>query len=338
MHYSRSFGGGDIVAKNHPEGALAGVEPRKELLVAHAFKFRSLDFAGKDFIFGFAVEPCSDQVFRDNVSRGDSGIRIRAAHLHIVDLGADAESAVAGKSPRGGRPGKEIQIILAHDLKLHAAGSVFHVAITAGLVEFVRTQARSGSGAEGLDALAFVQITLFVDILQEIPEGLDVTVIVRDVRVVHIHPVTDALSERTPLGGVFHNLLAAGFVVFFYTDFSADVFLRDAEFLLHSKFHGKAMGVPAGAATDLETALRLVPADGVLDAARHNVVYAGHTVRAGRTFEEDELGSALSHLERALEGFVLLPPFQHLCRCRHEVQTLILFKSHFFYLILSLQI
>ena len=64
--------------------------------------------------------------------------------------------------------------------------------------------------------IAFVQKALFVYLLQQVPEGFDITVVVSYIRVVHIHPIANPLGKGLPLLGIFHHLLAAGIVVFFY--------------------------------------------------------------------------------------------------------------------------
>ena len=330
MDYARTFFGSDVVAEDDAEGTFAGVEPRQKLLVAHAFELFSANGTGEHLEGSLAVEPCGDEVLGEDVSGGNAGIGIGAANLHILDPGAYAQGAVAREGPGGSSPGEEVKLVFADHLELDAAGSVLDVAVAAGLVKLVGAEAGTGGGAVGLDGLALVEQALAVDILQKIPEGLDIAVVVGDVRIVHVDPVADALGKVAPLGGVLHNLLATGFVVLLYAYLGSYIFLGDAELFLNAKLDRQAVGVPAGTAAHLEAALRLIAADGVFDAAGHDVVDTGHAVGAGRAFEEDKLGSTLPEFERPLERLVLLPPFQHLGRSRHKVQTLIFFKCHFF--------
>ena len=79
----------------------------------------------------------------------------------------------------------------------------------------MRTQTCPGGRTVGLYGLALVEVALAVDVLEKIPESLDVAVVVGDVRVVHIHPIAYPLGEVAPLGGVLHHLAAAGGVVLF---------------------------------------------------------------------------------------------------------------------------
>ena len=196
--------------------------------------------------------------------------------------------------------------------------------------------AESGSCGRGvwLDREALVEETLVVNLLQKIPEGLDVSVVIGDVRVVHVHPVADALSERHPLLCIFHHLGAAGPVVFLHTDLVSDVFLRDAELLLHAQLDRQSVGVPACAAVHLEAGLSLVSADGVLDRAGHYVMDSRHAVGGWRTLEENEFRRTFPHLEGFLESAVLLPSFKHLIAGADQIKTLVLFECHIFCLIL----
>ena len=188
-----------------------------------------------------------------------------------------------------------------------------------------------------LDGVALVQESLVVDILQEVPQGLDVAVVVGDVRVFHVHPVADALGERLPLLRVLHHLLAAGGVVLADGDLRADIRLGDAQFLLHAQFHREAVGVPTGAPADLETGLGLVAAHGILDGTRHHMVDAGHAVGRRRTLEEDEFRSALPELQGLLESPACKPSFEDCIPGRDQIKALVFFESHIFCLILYAQ-
>ena len=320
----------DVVAGDDAERIALRAEPRNQLLVTHAHELAALDAAGQHLEGDFPVEKGADERLGDDVGRGGAGVRIRGADLDVVDVRAHAERRVGRERPRGRGPGEEVQVLLPQHLELHRAGRVLDVAVAARLVELVRAQARAGGGAVRLDALALVEQTLAVDVLEEPPEGLDVTVVVGDVRIVHVHPVTDALGEAPPLGGVFHHLLAAGTVVVRDGDLASDVFLGDAELLLDAQLDRQAVGVPARAAADLEAGLCLVAADGVLDGAGHHVVDARHAVRRRRTFEENELRSPFAQGQRALESVAFLPALEHLGTHADEVQAVIFFECHIF--------
>ena len=333
---ARSLLRADVVAGDHAEGVAVRAEPGDQLLVAHAHELAALHAAGQDFIGYLLPEQRPDERLGDDVGRGSAGVRVRGADLDVVDVGADAERRVGGEGPGRGGPGEEIEVLLPHHLELHRAGGVLDVAVAAGLVELVRAQARAGGRAVRLDALALVEQALAVDVLEQVPERLDVAVVVGDVGIVHVDPVADALGQAAPLGGIFHHLLAAGAVVVLDGDLGADIFLGDAEFLLDTQLHGQSVGIPAGTAADLESGLRLIAADGVLDGAGHHMVDARHAVGGRRALEENELRSAFAEGQRALESVAFLPALQHFFPHGNQVQAVILFESHIFCLILRL--
>ena len=329
MHYSGSLLGGHIVAGNHAERPLVRTEPGNQLLVAHAHEVRAL--AASDHLVRYlVVEKGVDEVPGDDVGRRVAGIGIGGFHPHVIDVRPYAERGVGRQGPGGGGPCEEIEIVLAHGLELHGAGRVLHVAVASRLVELMAAEPGAGCGGIGLYGLAFVEQTLAVDVLEQPPQGLDVAVVVGYVGVVHVDPVAYAFGQRAPFGGIFHDLPAACAVIFLNADLPAYVLLGDAELLLHSELHRKPVGVPAGAAAHLESRLRLVAADRILDGAGHHMVYSGHSVGGRRALEENELGRTLPEFEGLLERPVLFPVLQDPVGDGHEIQSAILFECHIF--------
>ena len=258
-----------------------------------------------------------DQCLCDDVHSGKTGVGVRGAHQDVLDAGAYAEGGVRGQGPGGGGPGDEIEGIpsgfleerlgslVADDLELGHGRGVLHVAVAAGLVELMGAQAGACGGRIGLDRIALVQQTFLIYLLEEIPEGLDVAVVVGDVGIVGVHPVADALGQVDPLLGIFHDLAAADRVVLRHGYLLSDVVLGNAQGLLHSQLHGQTVGVPSGLAAHVVAGLSLVAADHVLDGAGHHMVYA------------------------RVKHVLLLPTLQHLGGETCQVQSFILFEHIF---------
>ena len=120
--------------------------------------------------------------------------------------------------------------------------------------------------------ISLVKESLVIYFFQKIPQSLNVAVVVGDVRIIHIHPVTNPLRHVFPFGSVLHDLLAASLVVLLDGDGGSDVIFVNSEFLLDADFDGKAMGVPTGPSGDLVTCLGLVTADSILDGSGHHMV------------------------------------------------------------------
>ena len=358
MYDSRTVGSGDVIAGDDPEGAvLQRLEPGNELPVADAAEIRTLEDAVQDAErhdlvslgvfhgeFGtLGIEPGAHQVFRQYVNGLFSGVLVERKDADIFDAGPYAQRRIAGKGPGRGGPGEDVhreiglrpgeQLLrcgVADDFELHRGGGIAHVPIASGLVQFVGAESGAVRGTVGLDGVALVQQSFVIYLLEQPPERLYIAVVIGDIGVLHVHPVTYAVGHGFPLGGVFHHFFAAGAVVFFHTDAAADVGLGDAEFLLHAEFDGESVGVPARPAADFESRLRFVTADGILNAAGHHMVDARFAVGRGRSFEEYEFGSAFTYREAALERRHLFPSFQHPVAGGYQIKSFILFECHLF--------
>ena len=245
-------------------------------------------------------------------------IAVVGLHSHVVNLRANTEGCVAGQGPGRGGPSDEVRCTpLCHfglrvlHLELAYHRQVLHVSVAAGLVQLVRAQSRTCGGRIGLDGIAFIEQALLVELLQQPPEGLDVAVIVSDVRVFHVHPIAHLVRQVLPLLRELHHVLAAGGVVVGHGDGLADVFLRDAQRLLHAQLHGESVRIPSGLALHLEALHRLVAAEDVLDGTSHDVVNARHTVGRGRSFEEYEGRTSFTFCHTLGENLVFVPFLQH---------------------------
>ena len=137
---------------------------------------------------------------------------------------------------------------------------------------------RTCCGRVGLNGVTLIEQALVEELLQKPPQCLDIFVVVGDIRVVHIHPVTHLLCQVLPYVGELHHLLAAGAVVLLDRDCLADILLGDAELLLHTQLYGQTVCVPTRLTVYEVTLLCLVAADNILDGAGHHVVNTRHTV------------------------------------------------------------
>ena len=177
-----------------------------------------------------------------------------------------------------------------------------------------------------LDRIALVQQSLLVNLLQEIPQRLDIAVIVRNIRIVSIHPIAHTFGQIDPFLCIFHDLAAADGVVLRHGYLLADVVLGDTQGLLHSQLHGQTMGVPSGLAADMISGLGLVTADHILNRAGHHMMDARHTVGRRRSLEKHILRRSLPHLKSLVKYILLLPAVQNLGRQARKVQSFIFFK------------
>ena len=305
--------------------------PRHELRVVHADKFcarpAAYDAVGQHLCAGFValhrgfcplgLEIAAHEHFSHHRADGFGGVGVVRAHAYIFNIGSHAERGVGGQRPGRGGPGEEHRLSPARHLglrvenvELRCGGRVLHVAVAARLVQLVRTKPRACGGRVRLNGVALIEQTFLVKLGQEPPKRFDVRVLVGDVRVFHVHPVTHLVAEVGPLFREHHHIFTAAGVVVLDRDSASDVFLRDAQFLFHSEFHGQAVRIPARLTVHLEALHRFVTAEHVLDGACHDVVDAGMPVGGGRSFEEYVGGAALAFGHAFMEKVRPVPVFK----------------------------
>ena len=171
---------------------------------------------------------------------------IERFHQYVSDVFPHREGGIRWQSPRSSRPSQErdwfidrcaenrLSLFVFHQRKLRNDGRVLHIFVGAGHVQFVRTEACSGSWRIRLNRVAFVKQTFVEQALQQPPNRFDVLVIVGNIWIFHIHPIAHLAGKVVPDAGKLHYILAACLVVLFDGEFFTDVFLGDAEVFLHA--------------------------------------------------------------------------------------------------------
>ena len=244
-----------IVARNHTERTLSRIYPRNKLLIVHTDQLRTLplaDHAERDQLITrfvvrqsqigcLRVEIGGKQIFRQDRRHRHTGIRIVGLNGHIGNVRAYAKCCVRRQSPRCSSPSQEIGITKAGHLRLRIenqelsrTGRILHVAITTRLVQLMGTQTRTSRRRIGLDRITFIEQALLIELFQEIPQGLDVAVIVGDIRIIHIHPVAHLLRQVLPLFRELHDIAATSGIVFSHRYLLTNILLRNAQRLLYT--------------------------------------------------------------------------------------------------------
>ena len=162
--------------------------------------------------------------------------------------------------------------------------------------------------------------------MQQPPERLDIFIVVSDIRIFCVDPVSHLVGKVFPFLGVFHHLASASHVVVVDRDFLADVLLGDAERLLHSELHGQTVSVPSSLALHMETLHRLVAAEQILYGACHHVVDARHTVCRRRTLIKHKRRMSLADFHTFRKNLFCVPFFQNLLIDVGEVESIIFLK------------
>ena len=98
-------------------------------------------------------------------------------------------------------------------LKQSRAGSILYVTIATWLIQLVRRKTCTSSGTIRLNGVALIEQTLVVELLQQIPQGLDILIVICNIRIVEVHEIAHALCEFTPFSGKLHHILTALLIV-----------------------------------------------------------------------------------------------------------------------------
>ena len=171
-------------------------------------------------------------------------------------------------------------------------------------------QARLAAGAVGRAPVVLVHEPVVPELLEDPPARLDVVVVVRDVRVLHVRPEGDPLRQLLEVAHVAIHALAA-LLVEPGDAVRLDLGLRvQPQLLLHLDLDRQAVRVPARLAGHAVAPHRLVAREQVLDDARHDVVHAGTPVRRRRPLVEHEQVLLGPFLDAAPEDVVLAPELE----------------------------
>ena len=246
MNDTRTVFNRHIVTCDNTESAFSRIHPGDQLLVVHTGQFRTFPLAynlkrnqfiarlviGQCQTGSLRIEMCIQQIFRQHNRHRHTRVRIEGLNGHIREIRAHTKRRVRRQCPGSGRPCQEERFAeLRHlrfrveDAELRRASRVLHVAIATRLVQLVRAKARSGGRRIRLYGVSFIEQPFLIEFLQQVPQCFDISVIVCDIRVFHIHPVAHLLRQVLPLLRELHHVAAAGCVILGYRDLFADIFL-----------------------------------------------------------------------------------------------------------------
>ena len=327
--------------------ALHRLNPRDELLVAHTLKLGTTPLAHnlewdnliarlvrvKSYALTLLVEDRVEQWLSDDSRNFLTVVRVVGAHRNIVILRTHAERRIRWQGPRRSGPSEEHRCTPAlhlclrlEDAELSGTGGILNIAVATWLVELVCRETCTRRWRVWLDGVALVEEVLLVELLEQPPQGLDKLIVVGDIWIVHIHPVTHTACEVLPDVGKLHHRLTALLVVLLDGDLLADILLSDAELLLYAQLHRQTVCIPTRLTVHEVALLRLETAEYILDGTRHNMVDTWSTVSRRRSLVEHKCRMALAGCYALVKGVVLGPVCQHLVGNTSKVETLVFVK------------
>ena len=299
--------GRDVVAAHDDERTLplqVG-EVREERLIGHALHLAALEVL--DDLAALAVLVVLAQQLLCQVVELSA---LLVLDLHVVDVGSDGESQVAGKRPGRRRPGQEIGVLLSIDLEADGDGGIGDVAIASQVDLHVRQRACQRRGVRE-DVEALVDQTLVIESLEDPPDGLHVVLVHRAIALAEVDPATHPVDALLPLGGVAQDDRAALLVELVDAVVDDGLVAGDAQLLLDDALDGKAVAIPSEAALDAPAPHRLIAGDRILYRTGHEVSEMGKSRGERRPVIEHVFIVFRAHLDGLLEDIVLLPEPEH---------------------------
>ena len=149
---------------------------------------------------------------------------------------------VGRERPRRRRPSENIGIFRIFYLEFYKRGRLFYVLIA--LRYFVRRKRRSATGAIGHDFMTLIQQAFLMNFFERPPFGLDIIVVIGNVRVVHIAPVPYRVGHFFPFRRVLPNGLFTLLDKRFYTVAFNTRLTFQTQLFLYFKLYGKTVRIP----------------------------------------------------------------------------------------------
>jgi len=171
-------------------------------------------------------------------------IGVKCLNCDIIDFLSYGKSRIRGEGPWSCRPGQEEYILfppikqewrffIFNNLELGHDSRIFHITVTARKVQFMRAKASSRSRWIWLNRVAFIQQPFLIQLSQQVPYGFNIFIGKGHIWMIKVNPITHFLSQVIPLVLELHDLNTAGFVIIFYRDLFANIFLGDTQCFLN---------------------------------------------------------------------------------------------------------
>ena len=279
-------------------------------------------FAGKTLQYSvFTVQNRITQSFRKIVRI------ISVFHLYVGLVRIHTERHVGGKRPRCCRPCQNVGILALY-LESGDSRAFFHVLISLG--HLVAGKRRSASRTVRNDLKSLVEKPLFPDLLESPPLGLDIVILIGNVRIIHIRPEADSLGEIFPHALVLPYAFLTVLDKRLKTVFLDLLLAVQSQHLLHFQLNRESMGIPAGLSRHVAPLHGAVSRNHILDHTGKDMADMRFSVGGRRTVIKCVGFSLFSVINALLENIVIFPEFFNFFFSRYKIQVCRNFVIHLF--------
>ena len=177
--------------------------------------------------------------------------------------------------------------------------------------------------------MALIEHALVVDLLEGPPFGFDVIVVVGDIGMFHVDPVTDLVGHLLPFVQILpHTFLALADEGLDAVGFDLLLAVKTKDFL-HFKFDWQTVGIPAGLAGDGLALHGLIAGEEILDDAGLDVTDVRFAVGGGWAVKEGEMFLAVLMVGKGLvDNILFLPELDDLTFALDELHVSCHFAVH----------
>ncbi|OQA26422.1 MAG: hypothetical protein BWY58_01072 [Chloroflexi bacterium ADurb.Bin344] len=134
----------------------------------------------------------------------------------------------------------------------------------------------------------------FKEILQDLPFGFDIFILVSDISRIKINPIGNPLRHAFPLFDIRKSRFFTKSVKFRDAVLFDLLFIGKSQLLFHFDFDRQAVCIPTAAADNMIPLHRTIAKDYILNGARNYMMYTGFSVCGRRTFIEHILTAAFA--------------------------------------------
>src|SRR5690606_31216353 len=305
-----TFLGPDVAPGNHAMlDAVLGRKLVERPAVALADQLRALHFADD-----LVLTP-------DRVLHRVPGDVVRLAvlaHEDVADFRIDGGRNVAGERPWRRRPDHEGGVFIDQRV-LDEEREMRALLVTLG-DDLVLGEAGAAARAPGHDVIALVDPAAFVADLQEMPDGVVDLIRHRDVAIVPVHEVREALGLLDDACGVGAHPFLAALAELRDAEFLDLALVLDPELFLDLDLHPQALGVEAVLETLFLAQHVVVALEHVLVRPAPGMVYAHGVVRGDRAIDEREgLARTVVAVQVLLDDLFLVPPVEEVAFHLREI-------------------
>ena len=154
---------------------------------------------------------------------------------------------------------------------------------------------------------------------QQPPKCFNIFIVISDIWIVHVNPISHTFCQVAPFCRVFHHILTTFLVVFLYRYFRTDICLCYTKVIFHAQFNWQSVSIPSSLTVYLIPLHCLISVKRILDCSRKNMVYTWMPVGRWRSLVEYKFRTSFSFFYRTVEHVKCVPFTKYFVICLSKI-------------------